>query len=183
MEGHVAHAAVFAEALGAAAWHCQGLDLGSGGGVPGLLLAAWLPETRWVLLDVHRRRTSFVTWAVAELGLAGRVSVVRQEATVAGRAAGLRGSCSFVTARSFGPPARTAECGAAFLAAGGRLLVAEPPEAPQQRWPAAKLAELGLEDAHVCSASAGTIRVLRQVSPLDERFPRRRRKMEQQPLW
>lgn len=189
VEAHVAHAGVFAQALGVEepattgeGGH-QGLDLGSGGGVPGLLLAAWLPEVRWVLLDVHRRRTSFLSRAVAQLGWAERVSVRRQEATEAGRTSELRGRCSFVTARSFGSPARTAECGAAFLLTGGRLLVSDPPEPGPQRWPPGELAGLGLEDAHVCATSAGTVRVLRQAQPLPPQYPRPRRKIDQHPLW
>ncbi|MDP9441139.1 MAG: class I SAM-dependent methyltransferase [Actinomycetota bacterium] len=192
IEDHVAHAGVFAEALhdvlatpevGRPSAEVQALDLGSGGGVPGLLLAWWFPDVRWVLLDVHRRRTSFLTRAVAELGWAGRVAVARREAAEAGADPELRARCAVVTARSFGRPARTAECGAAFLAEQGRLLVADPPEGRGERWPADGLAALGLEDDGLRQSAAGTVRMLRQAQPLDPRFPRPRRKMEQQPLW
>ena len=49
-----------------------------------------------------------------------------------------------MTARSFGPPAATAECAAPLLAVGGLLVVSEPPDGPD-RWPADALAALGLE--------------------------------------
>ncbi len=189
IKAHVAHASVFAEALReglqaqAGDGIFQALDLGSGGGVPGLLLARWFPELRWVLLDVHRRRTSFLTHAVAQLGWVPRVEVVRADAAEAARDRDLRGQCQVVTSRSFGPPASAAECGVGFLSVGGRLLVADPPEAPVQRWPTRGLARLGLRDEGVHRSPAGTVRSLTLVRPVKEDFPRARRTMEQHPLW
>jgi 16S rRNA (guanine527-N7)-methyltransferase len=50
-----------------------------------------------------------------------------------------------VTARSFGPPAVTAECGAQFLKIGGVLIVSEPPDDSEpNRWNPEKLEDLGL---------------------------------------
>lgn len=190
IDRHVAQAEVFAEvvgellaARGPGVPTLQALDLGSGGGLPGLLLAWRFPDVRWALLDVQRRRTSFLTHAVAELGWAGRVTVVRREASEAGRDPELRGRCTVVTARSFGPPARTAECGAAFLDQDGRLLVADPPETAPERWPSGGLAVLGLQDQGLRQSAVGSVRILGRAQQLDDRFPRSRRKMEQQPLW
>jgi len=54
-------------------------------------------------------------------------------------------SFDLVTARSFGPPAVTAECGVQFLRIGGVMIVSEPPDdTDSQRWNIEKLAELGL---------------------------------------
>lgn len=52
-------------------------DLGSGAGLPGLVLAIARPEQRWVLLDSREKKTRFLTHAVFELGL-GNTSVVRE---------------------------------------------------------------------------------------------------------
>jgi 16S rRNA (guanine527-N7)-methyltransferase len=50
-----------------------------------------------------------------------------------------------VTARSFGPPSVTAECGAQFMKIGGVMIVSEPPDdTDDQRWNTEKLDELGL---------------------------------------
>ncbi|HLH99324.1 MAG TPA: RsmG family class I SAM-dependent methyltransferase [Acidimicrobiales bacterium] len=102
------------------------LDLGSGGGVPGLVLAFAWPDTEVVLLDGSAKRTGWLADAVAGLDLEDRVRVVAARAEEAGRGP-LRGAVELVTARSFGPPAVTAECAAGFLAPDGVLLVAEPP--------------------------------------------------------
>jgi 16S rRNA (guanine527-N7)-methyltransferase len=54
-------------------------------------------------------------------------------------------SFTLVTARSFGPPAVTAECGAQFLRIGGVMIVSEPPDdSDNTRWDTSKLEELGL---------------------------------------
>lgn len=183
LAGHVGQAAAFADALRRRQGQLRVLDLGSGGGVPGLVLASWFPSIRWVLLDVHRKRTSFLARAVAELGWAERVAVVHREATEAGRDPQMRGRFSAVTSRSFGPPARTAECGVPFLVDDGWLLVADSREQQSERWPAEGLALLGLHDEGDERSGMGTVRILRRSGPLRHMIPRTRRKIEQRPLW
>ena len=53
------------------------LDIGSGGGFPGIPLALALPNTFWTLLDSRGKRTRFLEEAIARLGLE-RVEVVQQ---------------------------------------------------------------------------------------------------------
>jgi 16S rRNA (guanine527-N7)-methyltransferase len=147
------------------------LDLGSGGGLPGLPLACLWSATRWILLDGSQTRADFLRHAVTELGLTNRVAVVGERAEVAGRGE-LRGTFDCVVARSFAGPASTAECGSPFLRVGGRLVVAEPPGGHPERWDPSGVALLGLE-----LSERGTGRtayqVLRQAAPCPDRFPRR----------
>lgn len=159
----------------------RALDLGSGGGVPGLPLALARPDLTWVLLDGSVRRTDFLRSAVDELGLAGRVEVRTVRAEVAGREEGWRRSFDLVVARSFGAPAVTAECAAPFLRVGGTLLVAEPPGAVEahdgaastkERWPVEGLAVLGLEPLRAVTVPSA-YQLLRQTRPCPDRYPRR----------
>ncbi len=53
------------------------LDVGSGAGLPGLLLAATMPDAQWVLLDANGKKVRFCEQAVHELGLKN-VRVVQQ---------------------------------------------------------------------------------------------------------
>lgn len=116
------------------------VDLGSGGGVPGLVVATDLAEAQVVLLEVNGRRAAFLADVVAHCELEGRVEVLRARAEDVGRDDDRRGRFDAVLARSFGPPGVTAECGAPLLRPGGVLVVSEPPEsrggaAPGRRGP------------------------------------------------
>lgn len=157
------------------------VDLGSGGGVPGLVLALALPGTRWLLLDAMAKRTAFLAEAVARLELGDRVTVRTGRAEEAGRDPDLRGAFDAVVARGFAAPAVTAECGAPLLRAGGVLVVSEPPGGAD-RWPAAPLTELGL-DVDAQQAGPPALIRLRQQHAAPARYPRRVGVPAKRPLW
>jgi 16S rRNA (guanine527-N7)-methyltransferase len=182
VETHVAHAEAFAAAVGPEPG--LALDLGSGGGVPGLVLAASWPGSRWLLLDASLRRTVFLAEVVAELGWADRIEVRRQRAEPAGRDPELRGRFDLVVARSFAGPAATAECAAPFLRTGGILAVSEPSDG-SGRWPADGLDRLGLRlGRHVVWPEIpATIQLLVQVGQCPDRYPRRTGVPSKRPLW
>ena len=166
----------------------RAIDLGSGGGLPGLPLALAIPDTEWILLEGGRTRASFLAEAVSELAITGRVSVVAERAEVAGRGE-LRGTADLVVARSFGAPAVTAECASPFLCVGGRLLVAEPPGvdvAPPgvdiERWPSEGLAKLGMiTERKVVTPTAAQL--ILQASRCPDRYPRRTGIPSKRPLF
>ena len=171
------------------------LDLGSGGGLPGLVVATRLPDTTLVLLDAQGRRTAFLSDAVRRLGLEARVSVRQDRAETAGRDASARGHFDGVLARSFGRPAVVAECAAPLLKSGGWLVVSEPPgDAPgpphdpsvdpptADRWPAEPLRELGLVPEQKLH-EAFDFQTLRQTGPCPDRFPRRNGVPAKRPLF
>jgi 16S rRNA (guanine527-N7)-methyltransferase len=157
-----------------------GVDLGSGGGLPGLVLALALPATRWWLVDAMTRRTTFLVEAVAELGLEDQVEVRTARAEDLGRAH--RAAADLVVARGFGPPAVLAECAAPLLTVGGRLVVSEPPGGARARWDDRGLAVLGLEVEREVAGPPAFV-CLRQVEPCPERFPRRSGVPRKRPLW
>lgn len=178
---HLEHALGFAEVAGFEPPGCF-LDLGSGGGVPGLVLAALWPSSTGVLLDSSRRRTSLLADAVARLGLAGRIEVLHARAEVAAHDRRWREKFPIVTARSFGSPALTAECGLAFVEPGGRLVVAEPPFVDPTRWPSEAAAALGSEVAW--GRGGGRLfAILRRTGPLRPSTPRTWRAMARDPAW
>ncbi|MCJ7671063.1 MAG: class I SAM-dependent methyltransferase [Acidimicrobiia bacterium] len=164
------------------------LDLGSGGGLPGLALAEALPETPGTLLDSQQRRTAFLEQAVAELGW-GRIEVVNGRAEDAARDPAHRGQYDLVVARSFAAPAVTAECAAGFLGPGGRLIVSEPPSqgdgGTPGRWDPEGLAELGFDPPNpvVSSGAGATVAILRLPLGAADRWPRRPGIPNKRPLW
>ncbi len=180
---HLKHAAGFVSVARARVGaDARLLDLGSGAGLPGLVVACGWPEARLTLLDANGRRTAFLRRALERLQVSDRVSVVQERAETAGRSSDLRGAFDAVLARSFGRPAVVAECGAPFLKPGGWLLVSEPPAvpdgggategAPSTRWPLDPLLELGLEPVEAVHTGFG-YQALRQREPCPDRYARR----------
>jgi len=108
---------VFADAAG-----LQCLDVGSGAGIPGLLLAWELPQSSWTLLDSSLRRCEFASDAVEALGVSDNVRVVhgRSDENLIDVP---RGTMDVVTARMLGNPAETLETCAPYCRPGGVLVV------------------------------------------------------------
>jgi 16S rRNA (guanine527-N7)-methyltransferase len=178
VEAHIEHARAYLAALPDAGTI---IDLGTGGGVPGLPLAYWRPELRWVLVDAIAKRIAFVRSAVQELALLAEVVEGRAEELAA--EAGWRRSADVVVTRSLASPGVAAEYAAPFLKVGGRAVIAEPPGGASDRWPPDGLAQLGLAKGPVLSAVNVTLQVLDQTEPCPERFPRRTGVAAKRPLF
>jgi 16S rRNA (guanine527-N7)-methyltransferase len=135
-----------------------------------------------VLVESQARRAGFLAEAVDRLGWAERVTVEHARAEEVGRDRTHRGAQQLVTARGFGPPAVTAECGAPLLSQGGWLVVSEPPEERTDRWPAAGVPALGLGPPRMMAVPA-RFAVLQAVAPCDGRYPRRTGVPAKRPLF
>ncbi|GID98632.1 16S rRNA (guanine(527)-N(7))-methyltransferase RsmG [Amorphoplanes digitatis] len=95
------------------------IDVGSGAGLPGIVLAVARPDLTITLVEPLARRTAFLSEAVTALGLDATVTVVR------GRAEDLVGgppAADVVTARAVAPLDRLAGWCLPLAAVGGRLL-------------------------------------------------------------
>lgn len=145
------------------------VDLGSGAGLPGLVLATALPASHWVLVEAMARRADPLRQAVSFLGLLDRVEVWVGRAEMFARESGRRGSVTLVTARGFAAPAPTAECAAPLLRVGGILAVSEPPDSDGTRWPEEELRQLGLAPEGVHEG----VMVCRATAPCPPTYPRR----------
>jgi 16S rRNA (guanine527-N7)-methyltransferase len=162
------------------------LDLGSGGGLPGLVMAELLEPTgaRGTLLDSQQRRGSFLDEAIHRLGMTDRLEAVTARAEDAARDPAHRQRYDLVLARSFASPAVTAECAVAFLKPGARLAVSEPPDEPPGRWDEAQLQALSLLPPTVSHAAGASCAILqRTTDPVDPRWPRKPGIPQKRPLW
>ena len=178
---HVEHALGFGDELEGAT---DVVDLGSGGGVPGLVLAA-IDDRRYVLVDSMQKRCTFLESAVGDLDLAERVQVVCGRAEDVGREERFRSAADAVVSRSFGKPAVVAECAAPLLRPGGRLVVSEPPESERSdlRWDSTGLARVGQVDAGLRHHRGSSYRVLVQETACPDEFPRRAGVPAKRPLF
>jgi 16S rRNA (guanine527-N7)-methyltransferase len=98
------------------------LDLGSGGGLPGIPLAIALPARRAVLVDSTRKKARFLATAVRALALDARVDVAAERVEDLAADPGQRARWPAVTARAVGPLAELVELAFPLLAPGGLLL-------------------------------------------------------------
>jgi 16S rRNA (guanine527-N7)-methyltransferase len=113
-ERHLLNCAVLSDGIPDNASVC---DIGSGAGLPGLVLAIRRPDLRLTLVEPLLRRTSFLSEAVAELGLTN-VEVVRA------RAQELHGVRDFdlVTSRAVAPLERLVGWSMPLVHRGGTML-------------------------------------------------------------
>ena len=115
---HLLNCAVLTDELPAGAGV---LDVGSGAGLPGLVLAIRRPDLRVTLLEPMQRRVAFLDEAVTTLRLGGTVTVVRGRAEDGGVRRSL-GQQEWVVARAVAPLERLASWCLPLLADDGRLL-------------------------------------------------------------
>jgi len=128
-------------------------DLGSGAGLPGLVLAILLPQIRVVLVEPMARRTRFLEECVRELGL-GNVAVRR------GRAEELVGEirADVVTARAVAGLDRLAVLASGLARPGGLVLAIKGASAEAELEHARPvLRQLGATGAEIVIAGGGLL--------------------------
>ncbi len=134
----IAHARGFVRALDQWNSISSVLDLGAGGGVPGLVIAHDRPEWTLTLLDRRSKRTDVLERVVRRLGWDDRVSVVCRDVDDFDPGFGF----DAVVARGFGPPEFTLGAAARLVRPGQPIVISEPPGG--DRWDTALLDRLAL---------------------------------------
>ena len=159
------------------------VDMGTGVGVPGVLLALLYPETTWCLLDASARRCEIAWEAVREAGLDDRVEVAHERADDFARKPQWRAAIDLVVARLFGPPSEVAECGVPLLAENGSLVVSVSATTANV-WKSADLSPLAASVVEQWkTTSASYVRVQRTVGRMADRLPRREAPRRRSPLF
>jgi 16S rRNA (guanine527-N7)-methyltransferase len=151
-ERHLVNCALLVDAIGEDASTLA--DVGSGAGLPGLVLAIARPDLRITLIETMRRRASWLEEAAEALGL--EVEVVRA------RAEDLHGSRSFdiVTARAVAALEKLAKWTLPLVAPDGELLALKGSSAAEEIEHAQKvLRRLGGVDPQVLELGVGEVEV------------------------
>lgn len=180
VEDHLAQGSAVAEVVSTLGAPELIVELGSGGGVPGLIVASAFPSTNFVLIERRGRRAASLELAVSQLGWSGRVRVMEADAGDVARSS-YRGTADVVLARSFGPPPVVVEYGLPLLRVGGDLVVTGRPEPTE--WPVAALAAVGLGEMTWSSARGWNIGTCRSTRVADETLPRRGAIPRRRPLF
>lgn len=100
----------------------QLLDIGSGGGFPGLPLAAAIPADRALLVDSVGKKVSFLETAIAATGLADRATAIKARVESVAHDTAQRGAWPIVTARAVASLWDLVELALPLVAPGGVLV-------------------------------------------------------------
>lgn len=166
---HVEDALAAADLLGAG----PVVDVGSGGGSPGIPLAAARPELEFHLLESARKKCSFLREVAADLPNV-EVLCARAEDHAAGAGRDFYGTA---VARALAPPPVAAEWCLPLVAVGGTAILFVGPTADADAVARAAV-KLGSEEPR----AVGGFLVLRKVAPTPVGFPRRPGMARKRPL-
>lgn len=125
------------------------IDIGTGAGVPGLVIAAERTDCHVTLVDRRATRMDALTRGVAATGLGSHTRVLTGDVRDLGRSVDHAGMYDVVVSRGFGPPETTMSLARPLLKDGGVLLVAEPPTTDATRWDTRVLARTGFSGPHI----------------------------------
>ena len=129
------------------------IDLGSGAGLPGIVLALLLPDVQVTLLERMERRSLFLDECVQELGLRNAQVYRATAEEVAGKLA-----ADVVTARAVAPLDRLAGLAAGLVRPGGLILAVKGAAAEEEVAQARPvLRRLGMRDVAVVRAGDGKV--------------------------
>ncbi|HEV2072921.1 MAG TPA: 16S rRNA (guanine(527)-N(7))-methyltransferase RsmG [Thermomicrobiales bacterium] len=159
--------------------HGRVMDLGSGGGIPGMILAIALPEFTFSLLDATGKKVAFLRDCIDELGLTN-TKAVHGRAEELAHAIEWRSAYDVVTARAVTSLSALLELGLPFVQIKGWLVLPKGADIEDEIKPAAKAAaKLGgtIVEASflplVGSLVDTRLVLVRKDSPTPGTFPRR----------
>lgn len=121
------------------------IDIGTGAGVPGLIIAVDRPDLTLTLVDRRATRMDALARGVSAMGLTNRVMVLTADVVDLGKDPDHRGQYDAVVCRGFAGPEVTAPLARPLLKNGGTLIVSEPPSPEPSRWPPELLEKASFE--------------------------------------
>jgi 16S rRNA (guanine527-N7)-methyltransferase len=152
------------------------VDVGSGGGLPGLPLKIARPDLNLTLVEADQAKAAFIVRTCAALGLHG-VEVLARRAEAVGRDPLYRETFDLVVARALAPMPVLAELCLPLVRVGGRLL-AQKTESEDLAIAAHAIEILGGALRRVVAApsavrTAGTVVIIDKVRSTPSAYPRR----------
>lgn len=168
------------------------LDVGSGGGAPGIPLAIVLPDLKFSLLEATAKKAEYLKQACGHVGVDARVLSERAEALGQDRA--YREKFDVVMARALGPMPTALELTAPFArvgdlnagresGAGGRVVLVKGEKADEELAASGRAMELlGVEHAGTIDTPTGRLVVFEKVVRSQRPYPRRDGEPKRAPL-
>jgi 16S rRNA (guanine527-N7)-methyltransferase len=179
-ERHIIESALVAPLLGRPK---SLLDVGTGGGLPGMVLAICRPEIAVTLLEATTKKARFLEATRDKLALSNVQVVCDRAESAAARGSTLRESFDVVTARAVAPLRVLLELTVPFAHVGGTIFAIKGEKAAQELEEAARAQRLLkaslLEDLE---HPAGRILKFRKTAPTELGYPRRSGEPKRRPL-
>ncbi len=164
------------------------IDVGTGGGIPGVPLAIARPDVHVTLLDATGKKVRFLEQCIEALPLAN-ATAIQGRAEELGRDPAHRGRYDLATARAVGPVAEVLEYRLPLVRVGGRVLAMKASQAERELGEAGDaLAILGAGEVQLVEAyppafgqELVVISIVKE-RPTPEGYPRRPGVPRQSPL-
>lgn len=162
------------------------IDIGTGGGVPGLILAIARPDLEFVLTDSASKKTTWVSELVETLELSN-VSVRTSRLELLGRDPEFRESFDVVTAKALAPLNVLCELALPLVKVGGRLLAYKGPALADEITQARHALTELKGRIHRChgfrvGAKQTTVCEIEKFAPTSDTYPRRDGVPQKKPL-
>lgn len=159
------------------------VDVGSGGGAPGLPLAIMMPKLRFSLVESTRKKAAFLADAAKKLSCEN-VDVVSERAEILGEfRSGHRETYDVAIARAVGRIAVVAELTIPLVKEGGLVLLIKGQKADEELEEARRALDvLHAECAGIVETPTGRIVVLEKVARTPRLYPRRPGEPKRAPL-
>ncbi len=158
------------------------IDVGSGGGLPGVPLAIVMGDVDFVLLDATKKKTDFIARCAQWLGLEN-LSVINGRAEGVGQDKAHRGMYDGAMARAVGKVAMIAELTVPMVKVGGLVVLTKGEQAEEELKQAKKALHM-LHTHHVGTVETptGRVVVLEKQRTTPRMYPRRDGEPKRSPL-
>lgn len=181
-EKHIFDALTLVPVLAELTEGAEVIDIGTGGGIPGLVLACVMPQSRFTLVDATGKKCDFVREAAGEIGLtnvtvlqdrAERLGQDRGEKTGTGRVGGHRGQYDAVVSRAVGRLAMLLELTVPLAKVGGLIVLTKGQKADEELAEAKQALHM-LHAAHAGTVETPTGRlvVIEKLRDTPKAYPR-----------
>jgi 16S rRNA (guanine527-N7)-methyltransferase len=158
------------------------IDVGSGGGLPGVPLAIVMPHLRFTLLEATGKKAAFLRKAIGALGLSN-AEVLAERAESAGQDKKHREQYDAVVARAVGRMVTLAELTVPLAKVDRRVMLIKGERAGEELEEAAKgLALLHAVHSGTLQTPTGRIVVLEKSGATPRQYPRRDGEPKRAPL-
>ncbi len=149
------------------------IDIGSGGGLPGIPLAITMPQATFSLVESTKKKAVYLDQVVSQLGLDNVTVLAERAEHLATPEGGFRGIADAVIARAVGHLNVLLELTIPFVKVGGVLIAIKGKKTPQEIEEASKALQLLYATVEkTVRTSTGTIVVVRKLKATPKKYPR-----------